>query len=63
MLTAPGDRSGGRAAIRTRPEQCADGVGVRSELPDATFEGGDEVRVTLLDVDLRRRRIGLAPDG
>ncbi|MFI1645420.1 hypothetical protein ACH4XT_00525 [Streptomyces avidinii] len=38
-------------------------VGVRSELPDATFEGGDEVRVTLLDVDLRRRRIGLAPDG
>ncbi|MFJ7586612.1 S1 RNA-binding domain-containing protein [Streptomyces sp. NPDC097617] len=34
-----------------------------SELPDRTFESGDEVRATLLDVDLRRRRISLALDG
>ncbi|WP_051779706.1 S1 RNA-binding domain-containing protein [Streptomyces sp. NRRL S-241] len=35
----------------------------RSELPEGTFESGDEVRTTLLGMDLRRRRISLGLDG
>ncbi len=35
----------------------------RSELPEGTFESGDEVRATLLGMDLRRRRISLVLDG
>ncbi|MFD9009931.1 S1 RNA-binding domain-containing protein [Streptomyces sp. NPDC059552] len=40
-----------------------EGLVHRSELREGTFESGDEVRATLLGMDLRRRRISLGLDG
>ncbi|MFD9262989.1 S1 RNA-binding domain-containing protein [Streptomyces sp. NPDC059538] len=40
-----------------------EGLVHRSALREGTFESGDEVRATLLGMDLRRRRISLGLDG